>query len=83
MSNRYTYTISEDLVVEMFDTENPNDNGAPFLRQSHQPNGNATPFADRAEAEDFANKIIDNLLNPPAVEDIVEEELPQEVTPQA
>lgn len=53
---KYTVTILENNTIEVFDNENPNENGAPFLRQDVHPDGRA--WEDRAEAQAW----IDNLI---------------------
>ena len=73
MSERFEYTISDDLVLEMFDKDNPNENNAPFLRQPHRADESGEPFQTREEVVEFAEAIIENLLNPPAPEPEPEE----------
>ena len=47
--SRYTVQIDKNGVVEIWDNENPNENGAPFFRQDMHPDGR--PWANKAEAE--------------------------------
>lgn len=61
--SRYTYTISSENAVSIFDSENPNETGAPNLYQPVKPQGGA-PFASEAEAQAWAELTIDSLLNP-------------------
>ena len=60
---RYEFTISNSNEIRVWDTENPNENGAPFLFQPDRPDG--TPWANRAEAEEWVQNRIADLLAPP------------------
>jgi hypothetical protein len=59
---RYRYEINEINEVRIWDDENPNENGAPFFYQPDRPN--ATPWADRAEAQAWVDAFIADLLAP-------------------
>jgi hypothetical protein len=54
--SRYEYKINDDLVLEMWDNENPNEYNAPFLRQPINPNTN--PWQNRQEVEEYAEDLI-------------------------
>lgn len=56
------YEIDELNTIRVWNLENPNENNAPFLLQPDWPN--ATPWADRAEAESWANIFVESLKNP-------------------
>ena len=53
---RYNVEIDETNTIRIFDTQNPNENGAPFFLQPHHEDG--TPFTDRADAEAWAEAFI-------------------------
>ena len=53
---RYTVTILDNNTIEVFDNENPNENGAPFLRQDIHPDGRA--WEDRTEAQTWIDDLI-------------------------
>jgi hypothetical protein len=59
---RYTVTILDDNTIEVFDNENPNENGAPFLRQDVHPDGRA--WENRAEAQAWIDNLITEWSNP-------------------
>ena len=59
---RYTVAILENNTIEVFDNENPNQNGAPFLRQDVHPDGRA--WEDRAEAQAWIDNLIDEWSKP-------------------
>ena len=61
---RFRYEIDEQNAVRVWDDENPTENGAPFFYQPDRPDG--LPWADRAEAEAWAEAFIEELVNPPA-----------------
>lgn len=56
---RYHYEIDENNAVRIWDTENPNENGAPFFYQPELPDG--TPWSSREEAEQWATEFIAGL----------------------
>lgn len=56
---RYTYEIDENNGIRVWDNENPNDNGAPFLFQPDRPD--TTPWDSREEAEQWAKEFIAGL----------------------
>jgi hypothetical protein len=62
---RYRYEIDDQNAVRIWDDENPNENGAPFFYQPDWPDG--TPWADRAEAQGWADAFIEDLLAPAVV----------------
>ena len=62
---RFTYTINDNFTVEIFDAENPNENNAPSIRQSHRVDDVTASFASKEEATAFAEETIAELLNPP------------------
>lgn len=59
---RYIYEINETNAIRVWDTETPNELNAPFFLQPDWPD--ATPWADRAEAEAWAQVFIESLVNP-------------------
>ena len=59
---RYAVTILENNTIEVFDNENPNENGAPFLRQDVHPDGHS--WVDSAEAQAWADEFIAQLTAP-------------------
>jgi hypothetical protein len=59
---RYRYEIDENNAVRIWDDENPNENGAPFLYQPEFPDG--TQWGNRENAEEWANTFIVDLLAP-------------------
>jgi hypothetical protein len=59
---RYRYEIDTNKAIRVWDTQNPNENDAPFFFQPDWPNGSA--WANKAEAEDWANVFIESLVNP-------------------
>ena len=60
---RYRYEIDDHNVVRVWDDENPTGTGAPFFYQPDRPD--ATPWADRAEAQAWVDAFIAELLAPP------------------
>jgi hypothetical protein len=64
MSPRFIYKIGDNNEVSIFDTENPNENGAPNIFQAHVPNGYDT-FESEAQAKAWAEELIENMLKPP------------------
>ena len=59
---RYRYEIDDQNAIRVWDDENPNENGAPFLFQDVHPNGR--PWANREEAQAWADAFIAELLAP-------------------
>jgi hypothetical protein len=59
---RYRYEIDDANAVRVWDDENPTETGAPFFYQPDRPN--ATPWADRAEAQAWVDAFIADLLAP-------------------
>jgi hypothetical protein len=74
--SRYTYTVSADNAVSIFDTDNMNEDGSPNIFQPIKPVGGA-PFASSEEAREWAEQTIYELLNPipyiPPVTEVIEE----------
>lgn len=60
--SRYRYEIDADNAIRVWDEENPNELGAPFLFQPDWPNG--TAWGDKAEAQAWVELYIESLLNP-------------------
>jgi len=56
---RYRYEIDENNAVRIWDDENPNETGAPFMYQPDTPD--ATPWGSREEAEAWAIDFIAGL----------------------
>ena len=59
--SRFTYKIT-NMVLEVWDKENPNENNAPFLRQGEWPDG--TAWENEAQITDWAEAAIAALENP-------------------
>lgn len=59
--SRFSYEVTE-MVLEMWDNDNPNEENAPFLRQPHWPDG--TPWGDEAEITAWADAAIVAFLDP-------------------
>lgn len=59
---RYRYEIDDANAVRVWDDENPTETGAPFFYQPDRPD--ATPWADRAEAQAWVEAFIADLLAP-------------------
>ncbi len=59
---RYRYEIDDTNTVRVWDDENPNENGAPFLLQPDRPDGRS--WADREEAQGWVDAFIAGLLAP-------------------
>jgi len=59
---RYTFEIDTDNAIRIWDSETPNENGAPFMFQPDFPD--TTPWADAAEATDWAEVFIASLVDP-------------------
>ena len=53
---RYRYEIDEINVVRVWDAENPNENGAPFLLQDIHPDGR--PWTSRDEALNWVDAFL-------------------------
>lgn len=64
MSNRYNYTIDENNVVSIFDSENPTETGAPNIVQPHSPIDPHTPWT-KEQAEAWAKQAIEAFSLPP------------------
>lgn len=60
--SRYKYEVDKDNAIRVWDNENPNENDAPFFFQPDWPN--ETPWASKAEAEDWAKLFVESLENP-------------------
>ena len=62
--SRYRYEINNNdgFAIRCWDDENPNELGAPFMLQPEWPDG--TPWADRAEAELWAQQFVAMMENP-------------------
>ena len=59
---RFRYEIDEKNAIRMWDDENPTQTGAPFLYQPDRPD--VVPWADRAEAEAWAEALIVEMTAP-------------------
>tara|TARA_R110000868_G_scaffold8585_2_gene44257 strand:- start:661 stop:969 length:309 start_codon:yes stop_codon:yes gene_type:complete len=64
MDKNYRYEIDENNAVSFFDVDNPNENGAPFFFQPDYPNTDS--FADKADAQKWADAKMAELINPDA-----------------
>jgi hypothetical protein len=68
---RYRYEIDEHNAIRVWDDENPNENGAPFLYQPVHPDG--SEWDSREEAEDWVEAYIANKIAADALPEITEE----------
>ena len=59
---RYRYEIDDANAVRIWDEESPTQTGAPFFYQPDRLD--ATPWADRAEAQAWVDAFIADLLAP-------------------
>jgi hypothetical protein len=59
---RYRFEIDSNNAIRMWDNENPNEGDAPFMLQPDFPD--TTPWADAAQATDWAEVFIASLENP-------------------
>jgi len=59
---RYRFEIDTDNAIRIWDNETPNEGDAPFMFQPDFPD--ATPWADAAQATDWAEVFIVSLENP-------------------
>lgn len=68
----FRYEIDENNNVRIWDDENPNPEGAPFIFQPHSPTGQ--PWADAQEAEawaqDHINLMVEMINNPPPPQEV-------------
>lgn len=53
---KYDIRILENLTIEVRDTESPNENDAPFLRQDVHPDGR--PWENKVEALDWVKNFM-------------------------
>ena len=60
--NRYRFEIDTDNAIRIWDNETPNENDAPFMLQPDFPD--FTPWADAAQATNWAEVFIASLLDP-------------------
>ena len=59
---RYRFEIDTDNAIRIWDSETPNENDAPFMLQPDWPD--VTPWADAAQATDWAEVFIASLVDP-------------------
>ena len=59
---RYRFEIDTDNAIRIWDNETPNEQGAPFIFQPDWPD--VTPWADAAQATDWAEVFIASLVDP-------------------
>jgi hypothetical protein len=59
---RYAFTVDEQKIIRIWDTENPNENDAPFMLQPDWPD--FTPWASKAQAKNWAEVFIASLVDP-------------------
>jgi len=59
---RYRFEIDTENAIRIWDSENPNEGDAPFLFQPDWPD--VTPWADAAQATDWAEVFIAALVDP-------------------
>ncbi len=57
--------IDNNLVVRIWDLDNPFEDGSPFAIQDIDPR-DGQPFSSRADAQEWLDKTINDLTNPPA-----------------
>jgi hypothetical protein len=60
--SRYRYEIDSANAIRIWDNEVPSPNNAPFFFQPTWPD--TTPWASKAEAENWAEVFIENFTNP-------------------
>lgn len=60
--SRYYYEIDEGKTLRIWDTENPNDNNAPFLLQPQWPDG--TDWESAEQVNEWAELFIYSMENP-------------------
>jgi len=60
--NRYSFQIDTHKTIRIWDSEYPNENGAPFLLQPNFPD--ATPWVSKAQAKNWAEVFIASLVDP-------------------
>jgi len=58
---QYRFEIDNDNAIRIWDNETPNENDAPFMFQPDWPD--VTPWADAAQATDWAEVLIASLLD--------------------
>lgn len=61
MAKNYRYEVDENNAVKIFDIDNPNENGAPFLFQPDYPNYD--PFKNREDAIKWAEDKMAEMLD--------------------
>ena len=59
---RYTFTVDSQKIIRIWDTENPNENDAPFMLQPDWPD--LTSWASKAQAKNWAEVFIASLVDP-------------------
>lgn len=59
---QYRFEVDTNNAIRIWDNETPNENDAPFMFQPDWPS--ATPWADAAEATDWAEVFIASLVDP-------------------
>lgn len=57
--DRYQIDVDQANTVRIWDNENPNEFGAPFILQPDHPDGR--PWQDQTEAEAWAQRLISEL----------------------
>jgi hypothetical protein len=64
---QYEYKIDENNAVRIWDSENPNENNAPFFYQPDHPDGVA--WTSKDAAEQWVKEFINDLLQPAPVKE--------------
>lgn len=59
---KYSYEISNDLVISVWDTENPNEENKPFLLQPRHPENR--DWINLEEAKKWIESLIEEWLKP-------------------
>jgi len=59
---RYAFTVDNQKAIRIWDTENPNENDAPFMLQPDWPD--LTAWASKAQAKNWAEVFIASLVDP-------------------
>ena len=59
---RYSFEVDTHNAIRVWDNENPNDSGAPFMFQPDWPD--STPWANAAQATEWAQLLIASLVDP-------------------
>jgi hypothetical protein len=59
---RYEFEVDNQKTIRIWDTQNPNESGAPFMLQPEWPSGQ--PWDSKDQAESWVQVFIEELENP-------------------